>query len=1112
MLQSEVVDASSFDCVEITSMSLRMAVFIQVVLSLVAQVATAAEPEPAALDFFEKKIRPVLIDQCYECHSAKAKMNGKLKGGLLLDSRKATQIGGDSGSAVVPGKLDDSLLIEAIRYGEDSYQMPPSGKLPDKVIADFEKWVAMGAPDPRDAPSAATPRKEIDWKLARQHWSLQQPKQSPAPNVKNVDWIQKPIDAFMLVKMKVVGLAPARKADRPTLIRRACFDLTGLPPTIEQLDRFLNDKSPDAFAKLVDRLLKSSHYGERWARHWLDVARYSEDNTNMGPHNGPYPHAWRYRDWVVHALNTDVPYDEFIVRQLATDFLPETGPEDHAALGFQGLAPSYHKEVALAKLVLENRYADEWEDRVDAIGRGLLGLTLACARCHDHKYDPVTVEDYYSLASIFASCRQTTRPVISEEEIAKTQPARDQVKKLEAKVAAWEKQIKELPKEIAELEKRLKEHAAGTAVDQRPSTEGKTAKSQSKDDAAPKPFDPIKAQQRITEAKQIVEQAKQGTANTKQEITEIKKTPGFDVPVANSLTEEQVRVEEINKDRMKIVYFPNKPRDLRVFIRGDAGRLGAQVHRGFLRVLSPGKNKPYTNSSGRLELALAIASRDNPLTARVFVNRVWMHHFGVGLVDTPSNFGKTGSKPSHPKLLDDLAVRFMDNGWSLKWLHREIMLSSTYQQSSTPTDAVRLKSVDPDNRLLSHFNRLRLNAEAFRDSVLAVSGQLDRNAGGPSGDADAMAFKRRTIYASVSRHKLSDTLQTFDFPDPAIHCAKRADTTTPLQQMFILNSPFMHAQAIALADRIQQQAGQSLDDRVRLAHRLVFARDPSSTEFAIAREFLPDDSAASTSTALPRTDDAVAPTFSGKRVRADLTRLGDDYTVEMWIRNTEPITSRPVTGYFFSRGAELPPNDHGDHFGISGTSGGQPGRLLFYNGSTNRTTIVGAKVLEVGRWYHVAMVRKDESVTLYLNGSSKGGATGTAKLGYKSGVRLVFVGGRRDNFSNFRGQLQEAAIFDRALSNEEIAGHYKVANLVDDKNASGKLNSHAKYTEAILISQPMAYWPLRTDPLTVTKANDDSGNSNHGKYEERTTSTAFQTRWSRYIHAMLSSNEFLYID
>jgi hypothetical protein len=1070
---------------------MRLSIFMLTVVAVFAEpfYVLAAAPDapkldPDAVDFFEKKIRPVLIEKCYECHSAQAKSDGKLKGGLLLDSRQAAQVGGDSGPSVVPNKLDESLIIDAIRYGEDSYQMPPAGKLPDKVIADFEKWVSMGAPDPRDTPSAAAPRKEIDWDLARQHWSLQPPQPHTAPEVSDGERVQKPIDAFILKQLEGVGLEQADRAERNTLLRRACFDLTGLPPTIEQLDQFLNDESPDAFAKLVDRLLDSTSYGERWARHWLDVARYSEDNTNMGPHNGPYPHAWRYRDWVVQALNDDVPYDEFIVRQLATDFLPETGSEDHAALGFQGLAPSYHKEVALAKLVLENRYADEWEDRVDAIGRGLLGLTLACARCHDHKYDPVTVEDYYSLASIFASCRQTTRPVISDEEIAKTQPVRDKVKKLEEQIAEWAKQIKELPKEIADLEQKLKADSEATAAGVESAT----------DDANPEVFDIEKAQQRITEAKALIEKAKQETPKAKAEVVELKKTPGFEIPVANALTEEQVRVEEITTEKMKIVYYENKPRDLNIFIRGDAGRLGKPVQRGFLRVLSPVKNKPYTNGSGRLELARAITSRDNPLTARVIVNRVWMHHFGTGLVDSPSNFGITGSKPSHPKLLDDLAVRFMGNGWSLKWLHREIMLSSTYQQSSVPVDAAQLKTVDPDNRLLSHFNRRRLSAEAFRDSVLAASGQLDATTGGPSGDADKADFRRRTIYASVSRHKLSDTLQTFDFPDPAIHCAKRADTTTPLQQMFVLNSPFMREQAAALADRVGKNPELTVEETTQLAHRLLFARDASATELAIAREFLPDVGPGSKSAALLSDAEAVAPTFSGKRIRTDISEFGDDYSVEMWIRNTLPNSSRPVTGYFFSRGAEKPATDHGDHFGISGTSGGQPGRLLFYNGARNKQSIRGAEVLKENHWYHVALVRSGETVSLYLNGDLKRGATGTAKLGFKSGVELLFVGGRRDNFANFEGQLQEVAVFNRSLTADEVAQHFAATKLVDVAAESGRLASHSDFADAILKSKPIAYWPLRTDPTDVRQASDLSEYANHAVYEGRGTQTPPQTR------------------
>ncbi len=824
--------------------------------------ASAAESSRADLDFFEKKIRPVLVERCYSCHSAEAQAAGKLKGGLLLDTRVAMRAGGDSGPAVTPHDIDGSLLIESLRYDENSYQMPPDGKLADDVIANFEHWIQRGAADPRDGKGRAETG-GIDWQSARQFWSLQPPRAHEPPRVRDSDWSRTSIDSFILAKIEAAGLTPAPPANRNTLLRRACFDLTGLPPTVEQIDRFLADDTPDAYARLIDRLLDSPHYGERWGRHWLDVARYSEDNTNMGPHNGPYPHAWRYRDWVTQALNDDVPYDAFIIRQLATDFLPETGPADHAALGFQGLAPSYHKEVALAKLVLENRYADEWEDRVDAIGRGLLGLTLACARCHDHKYDPITVEDYYALAGVFASCRQTTRPVIPADEIAKTQPVRDRAAALEKELAETEKLVKALPTEIAKLEKELQQHAAQVeAAKKAAAAETATSSSESAtaasddggapaepcDDAAakapdapPVDFDADAAKQRLADAKAKLTQAKQQVAAAKTEVAELKKTPGFEIPVANALTEEQVRVEEITKEKMKIVYFADKPRDLNVFIRGDAGRLGEVVPRRFLQILADADQpspQEFTTGSGRLELARAIASRDNPLTARVMVNRVWMHHFGVGLVSSPSNFGVTGSPPSHPKLLDALAVAFMDNGWSLKWLHREIMLSATYRLDSNSANSPTQQAADQDNRLLSHFHRRRLDAESFRDAALAVSGRLDLTPGGPSGDADSPDFQRRTCYSIVSRHKLSDTLQAFDFPDPAIHCADRAQTTTPLQQMFVLNSPFMQKTAESLATRIQDEGGSETEARVDFAHRLLFGRSATPAELAIGNEYL----------------------------------------------------------------------------------------------------------------------------------------------------------------------------------------------------------------------------------------------------------------------------------
>ncbi len=742
--------------------------------------------------FFERRIRPVLVEKCHACHSSSAK---SLKGGLRVDTRTGLSRGGDSGPAVVPGKPDESLLILALRHsGDGASEMPPEERLDDAVLRDFERWVRMGAPDPRAELTGSEQAVEggIDFDAARKFWSLQPPRRHAPPDVRRTSWPRRPIDPFVLARIEVLGVEPNPEIDRRTFLRRVSLDLLGLPPTPTELGDFVHDESPDAHARVVDRLLASPRYGERWGRHWLDVARYAEDNTNMGPHNGPYQHAWRYRDWVVDALNADVPYDEFVTRQLATDLLAETGPEDAAALGLFGLGPQNHKEVQLSRLVIQNRYADDWEDRVDLVGRGLLGLTLACARCHDHKYDPVRATDYYALAGVFASSRQTTRPLIAADLVASAEHARERVAALEAEIAKLEKTIAARKKSANKS--RDGEPAAGPTAEEKRSLDEKRA-----------------------------------------EIERLKQTPHFEYPVANALTEETILVEETDGTRVKLAVRPNRPRDLPVFVRGNAGNHGPVVPRRFLEVLSEGEPTPFRRGSGRLELARAIVSPDNPLAARVVVNRVWMHHFGRGLVATPSNFGTLGERPTHPELLDDLAVRFVENGWSLKWLHREILNSATYRQSAV----LRPQSVavDPDGRWLTRVPRRRLDVEAFRDAILSVSGRLDHRLGGPSGDVDSPAFLRRTVYAKVSRHQLAATLATFDFPEPTIHCAQRSETTTPQQQLFVLNAPFVRAAAESLVQEVLA-ADDTLADRVDHLHERLFARAAEPDDRALAEAFL----------------------------------------------------------------------------------------------------------------------------------------------------------------------------------------------------------------------------------------------------------------------------------
>ncbi len=683
---------------------------LQMAMTLAVLHGTVFAADQTPEEFFERKIRPVLVQHCYRCHSADG---DSLKANLLLDSREGMRRGGDSGPAVVPGDSGQSLLLDALRY--ESVEMPPSGKLPDEVIADFVKWIEMGAPDPRSASTASLPvvAAAIDWDVARSFWAFRKPQLQTQPAVSSPEWVQRPLDRFVLAKLDAAALRPAEPADRRTLIRRVSFDLVGLPPSPDDVESFVSDESPLAYENLVDRLLASPQFGERWARLWLDVARYAEDQAHIVGANRElcYPNAYRYRDWVIAALNADLPYDEFIRRQLAADLLDPDDREGHVALGFIGLGPKYYRRGA------PDVMAEEWEDRVDTVTRGLLGLTVACARCHHHKYDPIPTDDYYALAGVFASTEMFNRPL----------------------------------------------------TDQAETTKG-------------------------------------GQAKKPEEAVHI--------------------VRDLN------------PRDIEIMIRGDAARKGPVVERHFLTALSHEPPARLTTGSGRLELAHAIASRDNPLTARVFVNRVWAQFFRTGLVRTMSNFGELGERPSHPELLDDLAVRFMEAGWSLKWLVRELALSATYRQSSHVSPASLLH--DPENRLLSRMPRRRLSIEAWRDAVLTTSGTLDPTVFGASLDPLEVDARRRTVYAEISRLELNKLLALFDFPDPNTHNPQRNETTTPLQKLFVLNSPFMVRHSERLRDRVRAIAGDDAPLQVVVLHRELFGRQPTADEQRLAYEYLGD--------------------------------------------------------------------------------------------------------------------------------------------------------------------------------------------------------------------------------------------------------------------------------
>ena len=663
----------------------------------------------ADLEFFEAKIRPILATYCHECHGSQ-----KQEANLRLDSRASLLAGGDNGPAARPGDPPHSLLVKAIGYDGD-LQMPPKGKLDEASIAALTSWVARGIPWPAEAASprpAGDVAKFMIRPEDRQFWSLRPVVRGPLPEVKDPAWPQTIVDRFILARLEEAKLQPAPTADKRKLLRRITFDLTGLPPTPEEADSFLVDQWPDAYERVVDRLLASPRYGERWARHWLDVARYGEDQAHTFQAR-KYPEGYRYRDWLIGAFNRDLPYDDFVRQQIAADLIDgEDRLTRLPALGFFACGPVYYGD---------KQGMDQISDRIDTLSRGFLGLTVACARCHDHKYDPISTVDYYALAGVFASTEYVETPLVSAEEVAAAENA------------------------LTEKEK--------------------------KDKVRPK------------------------------------------YPFVHALKE-------------------GEPKAVRVHIRGNADNLGDEAPRRFMEVLCTSEPVPFQQGSGRLELAAAIASPDNPLTGRVIVNRLWQQHFGRGLVRTASNFGVLGERPSHPELLDWLAAELVGGKWELKRIQRRLVSSATYRQESATTD-----SFDPDNRLLGRMSRRRLEVEAWRDAMLAVTGRLDGTIGGPSLDLASAENRRRTLYGAISRHELNDLLRLFDFPDPNATAEQRPTTTVPLQQLFVLNSEFMAASAKALATRLA--AGDATDDatRVQRAFEMVYARRASEQEVALAVKY-----------------------------------------------------------------------------------------------------------------------------------------------------------------------------------------------------------------------------------------------------------------------------------
>jgi hypothetical protein len=887
----------------------------------------SSAPTREQLDHFERHVRPVLAMHCFSCHGAK-----KQESGLRLDSREAVLRGGERGAAATPGNVEGSVLIQAVRQAGE-LKMPPEGKLKPQEVAALESWVRGGLAWPgavvaKSLASKSSPGGRGSMEAVRaSHWAFRPIRKPALPPLKNTQggWAATPIDRFIQARLEALGLAPSPPADRRTLIRRATFDLIGLPPTPEEIAAFENDPLPDetAFARLVERLLASPHYGERWGRHWLDVARYADNKGYVFFEEKKYPWAYTYRDFVIRAFNDDLPFDRFVLYQLAADQLDLADKRLLTALGF----------ITVGGRFMNNTH-DVIDDRIDVITRGLMGLTVTCARCHDHKYDPIPTADYYSLYGVLRSSTEPAVPPMFEPP-----PKTEAYRKFADELAVREKKLHDfVDQKHAELVNQARTRAgdyllAAHTARHHPRTddfmlltdkgelnpsmivrwqrylektrserhpvwglwhvlsdlpEADFAQAAAKATADARGLNPlVLAALREKPPKSMAEAAQRfgeilARVDRKWQET-LKPAQATDKPLPKRLddpAEEELRLvlygdgtppsvakvfdwgflsllpdrpsqaefEKLLKameswamsgpgapPRAMVLQDVADPYEPRVFLRGNANRPGPAVPRQFAEVLSR-ERRPFQRGSGRLELAQAIVDPANPLTARVIVNRVWMHHFGKPLVDTPSDFGMRSDPPTHPELLDYLAATFVQRGWSLKDLHRRIMTSAAYQQSSA--DRPECITSDPENRLLWKMNRRRLEFEPLRDALLAVSDSLDRRIGGPSVEMfDGGFVPRRTLYGSIDRLDLPTLLTTFDYPNPATTTPRRDQTTVPPQALFLMNHPFVEEAAKRVAGRLDVTEKASDEGLLRL-YELLLGRRPSVRELALTRQYV----------------------------------------------------------------------------------------------------------------------------------------------------------------------------------------------------------------------------------------------------------------------------------
>ncbi len=1090
-----------------------------------AALAQDKAPTPEQIEFFEKKIRPVLVEKCYACHSHQAK---KLKAEYYTDSRDALRKGGESGeAAVVPGDVSKSPLIKMIQRTDPDAAMPPKEKdaLTPEQVKDFEEWVKQGAPDPRNEAEKSEPGKKSAhagvFPGAEEHWAFKKPVEPVVPAVKDASRAKNPIDAFVLATLESKNMTPAPQADKQTLIRRAYFDLVGLPPTADEVAAFEADASPEAFAKVVDRLLASPHYGERWGRYWLDIARYSDTKGYVFEQERRFPYAYTYRDYVIRAFNEDLPYDQFLIQQIAADKL-DLGADKRplAAMGF----------LTVGRRFLENPQ-DIIDDRIDVVTRGTMALTVQCARCHDHKYDPIPTEDYYSLYGVFSSSvepqqlpsiggsEQTSASLAFEKELQAreaavdsflTQKSNDVLNGLRSATVVADylmlAQFPGTPAGTLEVNKRVvirwseflgtskaghdpifapwQAYAAIAPGEFTAKAPAVTEQLFSTPDPT-KPINPVVIEMfrgKSTPASMrevadrfaqlfAAESAEQPHGDADKEALRLvlhgpfsplyaagdqrmRFLPREDRAQFNELRKkaDELRVTDPGAPPAAMVLNDSPtPGDAPILKRGNAGTPGDVAPRRFLKCLSGPDRKSFTDGSGRLELARAIASPENPLTARVMVNRVWMNHFGAGLVRTPSDFGVRCDPPVHPQLLDWLAIRFVEGGWSVKKLHRLIMLSATWQQASDSPGEATYASADPENTLLWRHNRRRMDFESVRDSFLAVANQLDVTPGGRLVDVTDLATNRRTIYGYIDRQNLPGMFRTFDFASPDTHSPGRFFTTVPQQALFMMNSPFVERASQQVAARKDVADEPDVSKRVNRLYHTLFGRTPSAEEAADGVAFVNEEQSQAIASATPWRYG------SGKY---DPT---SDHVIDF-----KPLTRFVVDHWQPASGATL--SDLNRQSAALSAVGGHPG--------------VDANSSVIRRW----IAREDGTVTV----------SGTvAHSGEKGdGILARIVSSRSGQIGSWTVQRISAAT---NLNNIPV----KKGDILDFIVECRADNEFDSFT-----------WSpnLRLAGVQIAAAGSEGVIESDAQRDFAATSATAMSPWEKYAQVLLMSNEFVFVD